>query len=61
MVFVGKTEETRSIGRPMLRCGDNIRIDLTERVWMGTVWIYLDKDRNKWWGVVNMVMNLWVP
>jgi hypothetical protein len=28
--------------------------------WEGTGWIDLAQDRNKWWAVVNMVMNLWV-
>ena len=24
-------------------------------------WIKLAQDRNRWWGHVNVVMNLWVP
>jgi hypothetical protein len=24
-------------------------------------WIHLAQDRNQWWTLVNMVMNLWVP
>jgi hypothetical protein len=27
----------------------------------GLDWIDLAQDRDKWWAVVNMVMNLWVP
>jgi hypothetical protein len=26
----------------------------------GVEWIYLVQDRDWWWAVVNMVMNLWV-
>jgi hypothetical protein len=24
-------------------------------------WIYVAEDREQWWALVNMVMNLWVP
>jgi hypothetical protein len=24
-------------------------------------WMHLALDRDKWWAVVNIVMNLWVP
>jgi hypothetical protein len=27
----------------------------------GVNWIYLAQDRDKWWAVVNTVMNLRVP
>jgi hypothetical protein len=27
----------------------------------GTDWIGLAQERDRWWSVVNAVMNLWVP
>jgi hypothetical protein len=24
-------------------------------------WVCLAEDRDKWWALVNMIMNLWVP
>jgi len=27
----------------------------------GMAWIDLAQDRDTWWALVNMVMNLWVP
>jgi hypothetical protein len=34
---------------------------LRERGLEGVDWIHLAKDRNLWWSLVNLVMNLWVP
>jgi hypothetical protein len=33
MFLVGKPEGKRLLGRPRLRCGDNIKIDLRELGW----------------------------
>jgi len=27
----------------------------------GMDWTQLTPDRDRWWGLVNVVMNLWVP
>jgi hypothetical protein len=35
-------------------------MDLQEVAWTGMDWIYLVQDRDKWWAVVNTLMNLWV-
>jgi hypothetical protein len=29
--------------------------------WENVDWIYLAKDRDKWWALLNRVMKLWVP
>jgi len=59
--LVGKPEVKRPLGRPRRRWEKNIRIDLKDRGWEGVDWIHLDQDRDQWWAVVNMVMNLQVP
>jgi len=28
--------------------------------WESMDWIHLAQDRDKWWSLVNIVMNLWV-
>jgi hypothetical protein len=33
---------------------------LREIGWEGVKWTDLAQDRNWWWALVNMVMNLWV-
>jgi hypothetical protein len=29
--------------------------------WEGVDWMHLAQDRDQWWALVNMIMNLWVP
>jgi hypothetical protein len=58
---VGKPEGKRPLGRPRRRWKDNIRMDLRGIRWGGMDWIDLAKDMDQWRGVVNTVMNLWVP
>jgi hypothetical protein len=36
-------------------------MDHREIGWEGMDWIHLAQDRDQWWVVVNMVMNLQVP
>jgi len=60
-VLMGKPEGKRPLGRPSCRWVDNIWTDLQE-VGCGYMdWIELAQDRNRWWTLVNAVMNLWVP
>jgi len=60
-VLVGKPEGKRPLGKPRRRWGDNIKIDL-QKVGFGDVeWIEPPQDRDRWWGLVNAVMNLRVP
>ena len=59
-VLVGKPEGKRPLGRPRHRWEDNIKMDLRE-VRGGRDWIDLAQDRDRWWALVNTVMNLQVP
>jgi hypothetical protein len=36
-------------------------MDLKEVGWGGMDWIDLALDRDRWWVLVSVVMNLWVP
>ena len=51
-VLVIKPQGKRPLGRDRHRWECTIKIGLKEMVWMG---------RDKWWAVVNMVMNLQGP
>jgi hypothetical protein len=56
-VSVGNSEGRRPLGRPRRRWKDNIKIDIKD--WDGdTDWIDLAQDKDKWWAVVNAIMNL---
>jgi len=59
-VLVGKSEGKRPLGRPRRRWEDNIKMDLQEVGCMIMDWIELAQDRDRWWKLVNAVMNLWV-
>jgi hypothetical protein len=60
-VLVGRPEGKRPLRRPRRRLGDNIKMDLQKVEWGGMNWTDLAQDRNRWWAVVNAVMNLRVP
>jgi hypothetical protein len=57
MLFVGKPEGKRPLGRPRRRWVDNIRMDLGEVGWVNVDWIGLAQGRNQQKAVVNTVMN----
>jgi len=59
-VLVGKPEGKRSLGRPIRRWVDNIKMDLREVGGVGD-WMELAQDRDRWRELVNTVMNLRVP
>jgi hypothetical protein len=60
-VLVGKPEGKRPVGRPRCRWEDNIKMDLQEVGGGGMDWIGLAHDRDRWWAIVNVVMNIRVP
>jgi len=51
----------RPLRRPRSRWEDNIKMDLREVEWGGMDWIDLAQDWDRWWALVNAVMNLRVP
>jgi len=59
-VLVGKPEGKRPLGRLRRRWEDNINMDLWE-VGGGGYWMELAQGRDRWWALVNTVMNFWVP
>jgi hypothetical protein len=60
-VLVGKPEGKRPLGRSRHRWEDNIKMDLQEVGCGGMDWIKLAQDRDRWWALVNAVMDLWIP
>ena len=59
-VLVAKPEGKRPLGRPRRRWEDNIKMDLQD-VGEGGDWMELAQDRDRWWALVNRVMNFRVP
>jgi hypothetical protein len=60
-ILVGRPEGRRPLGRPRRGWEDNIKMYLREIGFGDVDWIHLAQDRDKWWAVVNTVMNLQVP
>jgi hypothetical protein len=60
-ILVGSPEGRRPLGRPICRWEDNITMDLREIGFGDVDWIHWAQDRDRWWALVNTVMNLQVP
>jgi hypothetical protein len=59
--FGGVTVGKRPLGRLRHRWEGNIKMDLQEVGCGGMDWIELAQDRDRWWALVNAVMNIRVP
>ena len=58
---MGKPEGKRPLGRPRRRREDNIKMNLQEVGCGGKDWIEQVQDRDRWWALVNVVLNIRVP
>ena len=58
-VLVGKPEGKRTLGIPRRRWEGNFKMDLRE-VGGGGDWMELVQDSDRWWALVNTVMNFQV-
>jgi hypothetical protein len=61
MLFLGKLEGTRPLGRSRRRWVDNIKMDLAEMGLGGVDWNGLAQDWYKRRALVKVVMNIQVP
>jgi hypothetical protein len=60
-VLVGKPEAKKPYGRPRHRWEDNIKTGPQEMGCGGMDWIEVAQDRDRWWALMNAVMNVLVP
>jgi len=60
-ILVRKPEGKRPLVRPRRRWKDNIKMDLQDVGCGGRDLIELAQDRDRWWALVNEVLNLRVP
>jgi hypothetical protein len=58
--FGGKAQRKSPLERPRHRWEDGIKMDRMEIGWGAVEWIHLAQDGDRWWAVVNAVMNLQV-
>jgi hypothetical protein len=59
--MVGRPDGRRPLERPRRRWQDDIKMDFKDVGWGGMDWIDVAQDRDRWWALVNVVMNLRVP
>ena len=60
-ILVGKPEGKRPLRRHRRRWEDNIKMDFQVAECEGMDWIELAQDRDRWWALLKVVMNLRVP
>jgi hypothetical protein len=58
--LVERPNGKRLFGRPRHRWED-IKMDLQELRWGGVEWIGLAQNRDRWWALVNALINLRIP
>ena len=59
--FVGEIWGKETTWKTRLGWENNIKMDLQEVGCGGMDWIDLTQDRDRWWALVNAVMNIRVP
>jgi hypothetical protein len=60
-VLVGKPEGKRPLGRLRHKWEDIIKKGSSGSGCGGMNWTELAQDRDRWWALINTVMNLWFP
>jgi hypothetical protein len=60
-ILVAKPEGKRPLRTPRNRWEDYIKLDIRKTGFGDVDWIHMAQDRDRWWAVVNTVMNLQVP
>jgi len=60
-VLLGKPEGKKPLGTPRLRWENIIKMNLQDVGFECMDWIDVAQDRDRWRGLVNVVMNLRVP
>jgi hypothetical protein len=58
---VGKAERKRPLEIPKRRWEYNMKIDLRKIRFQVVDWMNMAQDRDRWWALVNTVMNLLTP
>jgi hypothetical protein len=56
--LVGKQVAKEQLGRQRHRWVDNIKMDLAIIGWSGTDWMDLAQNKDQWWALVNVVLNV---
>jgi hypothetical protein len=59
--LVGRPGRKKPLGKHRHRWEDNIKMDIQEVGWGGMDWLELSQGRDRWWVLVNLVLNVQVP
>jgi hypothetical protein len=60
-MFLLKLKWKTQLGRQRRMWEDNIKMGLNGTGWKVVDWIHVAQGRDRWWALVNTVMNLRVP